>query len=148
MPFPPRERMNSTQTINIGIMEMFVDDRNATVPEVPSLLRAQQSQHWQRRRPWGRRGSDDCPGPSVAAVAAGADLTLAQAQQQAVTAQKKPGSGSLLRVCRVHFFQKGVLKWWEQHTPYNTSTPESALGSKLLRANTAAFALLDIIRLS
>ena len=91
-------------------MEMFVDDRNATVPEVPSLLRAQQSQHWQRRRPWGRRGSDDCPGPSVAAVAAGADLTLAQAQQQAVTAQKKPGSGSLLRVCRVHFFQKGVLK--------------------------------------
>ena len=37
---------------------------------------------------------------------------------------------------------------WGQATLYNTSTPESALGSKLLGANTGAFALLDIIRLS
>ena len=54
----------------------------------------------------------------------------------------------LIVVARVDFFQKGIKKMWGQATLYNTSTPESALGSKLLRANTAAFALLDIIRLS
>ena len=52
----------------------------------------------------------------------------------------------LIVVARVDFFQKGIKKMLGQATLYNTSTPESALGSKLLRANTDAFALLDIIQ--
>ena len=54
----------------------------------------------------------------------------------------------LIVVARVDFSKNVFKKMWGQATLYNTSTPELALGSKLLRANTGAFALLDIIRLS